>query len=265
MMMMKHPDRDRLFAWLESELSGDAALDVENHVEACTSCSAIAAELRESLVLLTVAVSAVDAGEPEAWRDVRFTVADGASRSAGPRTVAGAVRAPAQRGVHRGAGSLGAWRWAAGIVLVTAAAGSAAVIAFPALLRNDGAAVESTTTASEAAAVQRVPQPAAVVVGTVAGGIEVVLTGVPGGVRLRVEPAVVDDVGVAITGEGTPRFNATAGRVVADLGGTAGDVHIVLPADLVRGSITVNGNVVVRIADGRITPEVATSDGILVR
>jgi hypothetical protein len=167
--------------------------------------------------------------------------------------------------VHRGARSLGAWRWAAGIVLVTAAAGSAAVIAFPALLRNDGAAVESTTTAGEAAAVQRVPQPAAVVVGTVAGGIEVVLTGVPEGVHLRVEAAVVNDVAVAITGEGTPRFNATAGRVVADLGGTAGDVHIVLPADLVRGSITVNGNVLVRIADGRITPEVATSDGILVR
>jgi hypothetical protein len=177
----------------------------------------------------------------------------------------GGVRAPAPRRGRRASGPLGAWRWAAGIVLVTAAAGSAAVIAFPALLRNNGAAVESTTPASDAAAAQRVPQPAAVVVGTVAGGIEVVLTGVPGGVRLHVEAAAVNDVTVAITGEGTPRFNATAGRVAADLGGTAGDVRVVLPEDLVHANIAVNGNVLVRVANGRITPEAATIDGILVR
>jgi anti-sigma factor RsiW len=251
---MNHPVDEILLSFADGELDDAAGSGVERHVAACDGCTATLAAFRELDGALALAVRAIDAAEPEAWQHARFE--PGAGRPATGVTAA-----------RRRAGSRSAppaWRWAAGIVLAAAAAGSAAVIAFPELVRpGGGEAVAPAPAAVETRAAAAAP--AGVHVAAVQGRVDVVLAGVAAGTRLRVELVAGNDAGVHVAGVGTARFLAGDGRIEADLRGEPAAVMVSVPRGVRIAEITANGVVAVRVTDGHVTPSEAAAEGVILQ
>jgi anti-sigma factor ChrR (cupin superfamily) len=243
--MMKHLNDETLLTFADGELDDVAGDGVQQHLAICDECSTAFAEVRELRGLLARVVQTVDAAEPAAWRRARFR--PGLAPRPAPRRTAPP-----------------AWRWAAGIVLVTAAAGSAAVIAFPELLRDTAgqtaapAAAPPTVVESRALAAAR----GAVHVAMVDGRVDIELSGVAPGTQLRVELVAGSDAGIEVAGAETTRFQARDGRIDADLGGRVATVTVTLPRDVRSAVISANGSVAVRATDGQVTPSEAAAGGV---
>src|SRR5690606_4163614 len=170
-----HPSEDTLQAYLDGELPSAAELDVRGHLSGCVACRGSLERLRDNAMMFTAAIEMLDDAEPAEWDEWRLpSLASGgvdAMTSASPaasrddarrrershlRVVPGSAGSGADLGpkseqrVWRSGPAL---RWAARITLVTVAAASAAVIAFPGL-RPGGSAPETTAIAPDAASAQ---------------------------------------------------------------------------------------------------------------
>jgi anti-sigma factor RsiW len=266
---MKHPDRTILLLALDGELAGAAAAAVERHLETCDECRTAVDGLRETLRLPALVAHGIDAQEPASWNAPDFAL---------PERVTTALRekAAARRGTRAAAANdertaarakraipPGAWRWAAGIVFVTTAAASAAIIAFPDAFRVLTREPAETVTTVESDRASLATTSTAVAVLPVDGRMEIVLTCAGPASRLSVVLGTGDDVVVDVAGAATARFEARDGRVVADLGGDAGDVSVTVPRTLRSGTIVANGRVVVRVAGERVTPAEALAGGMM--
>ncbi|HLU25930.1 MAG TPA: zf-HC2 domain-containing protein [Longimicrobiales bacterium] len=264
---MRHPAEDTLQAYVDGELEGAPAEHVGRHVATCIECRGTVARLREASALFSEAMGRLDAGEPAAWADENvLPLALGARTGTKPvlRVVpgGGADRAAAsarepERAVPRAPGVAVAWRWAAAILLVTAAAGSAAIVAFPILRGGGGQPGEALTAVDESVA-----SGAGVVVRPLNGVMDIAVRSAPAGSRLVVELTDERDVRVDVSGAAAPRFEARDGSVVVDLADRSAVLRVSLPRSLAAGTVRVDDVVVARSEGDRVVPEEALEAGI---
>lgn len=283
---MKHPTDDRLRAYLDGELPLAAAALVGEHLTACADCTALAAELRETADVFAGAMARMDAFEPARWaaggadaaatvvaddggpRTLRFVAADQdsvepvirAARS-GPALVRDGQPAPSRR-----TAAPPLLRWAAGIALLVAIGGSAAIAS--GLLRTGGDGdAESAALAAEPA--EAGPAAGGGVLGRpVNGAMEVLLTAAPAGSRVVVGWTDGEDVIVDVTGAPEARVLHRDGeeRMVANLADRAGVVRVTMPRGLRSATVVWQGRIVIQVADGSVTPESAAGEeGVVLR
>lgn len=278
-MMTTHPERDDLLALVDTELAEYRAIEIGRHVARCATCHDIVAELRASAGAFATVLQALDSTEPEHWASDNDGVASDvtpASMEPGvhpsddvlplrPRSRPGVqspaaehsrtdprsrTAKPATRGTH-------ALRWAAGILLITGAAASAAIIANRVL--SEGGSRTLPTTEPTAAD----PRVAAVMVAAAGGAIRIDITGAGADSRLIVVFEERADARVAVEGAGAPRFTAArAGRVDLDLAGASAVVRLTLPRTLRDVNVTADGRTVATVQNGSVVPAEVVDGGV---
>jgi len=278
---MKHPSEESLLAYLDEQQAGDERAETDRHLAECEVCLGTLARLRQASQILTSGLNVLDLGEPDRWRsgeqwlkesldraaagtrvhDPRIDGAPGdARRVTRLRLVPGGPGKNQARPAPRAQRSFRSLRWAAGIVLVAVAGGSAAVIGIP------GLRIFAPAEDREVAVVEAAPSmdAAAVAVRPQDGSVAVVLTNVAEGTRLRIDPVDGGEVMVEVRGDGETRFQARDGLVQADLGGTHAMVRVELPRSVDSTTIMIDDRVVARAVNGEVTPAAAATDDGLV-
>lgn len=243
---MTHPSNETLVALVDGELSGIEQQHMSRHVDDCASCTAALAELAESRSLFERLLDRLDAGEPAQWSAGQDMVdairARNENRTLMPRSWA-AVDVPAPVPSRP---QPTAWRWAAGLILLSGVA--AAAIVTPALIRR-----VSTDDAPAADAPPVPVQPesgGAVAVAPVDGSVDVALSNVANGTRVEIAFHARTDVSVDVSG--APGFVARDGHIGVDLRGERTILRVSLPGDLRSGRILVEGQPAAVIEQGRI-------------
>lgn len=283
--MTTHPEHDDLLALVDAELSAHEAIEVARHVASCATCSSVMTELRASAGAFANVLYALDSAEPESWafsgeddtanlvpsgqRDENEASVESAASSVHPSIVhpsgdvlplhprakrAGSSRSVSSSGRRlRGADAI---RWAAGILLVTGAAASAAIVATRMLSSEDGPTVSTIEpTAAE-------PRVAAVMGAPVNGAIRIAIGSAGADSRLIVRFEDRPDVRVAVEGEGAPRFTAVPGRVDVNLGGASVTLRLTLPRDLRNVTVTAEDGTVVTVQNQSVVPAEAADGGV---
>lgn len=235
---MNHIDEGDLQAYLDAELKLPERREVERHLDGCHRCGAALAALRRMAGTFSAGVGLID---PTAVR---------------PRSPAAAGSATGQR--VRGV-SVGARRIlprAAVLFLFLGAAASATVPGSPVRRWIADLAPTPPTAEAPAPALESSPPPAApreagVYVEPVDGAVEVVVNGAR---ELRVRAVVVDGTRAGVTGSGgaaASRFRTGAGMIeVREAAG--GELRVEVPRATPVATIMINGEVVLRKADGRL-------------
>lgn len=253
--MMTHPGLDTLLAHADGELSTDEERDIFRHAAGCAACSASLAELRGSSALFAGTLHVLDGDEPAAWATVHGAAPASFELPVEPRApVQDTPVIPLRRRAIAPA-TRHALRWAAGIVLVTGAAASAAIIA------------DRVGTPGDPLVDVEPPAPVTAAVATVmatprAGVLHVTLTGAGAGSRLHV--VLLDEVApsIAVEGGDTPRFTAAVGSVAVDLRGSVAAVRVTAPPDLRELLITLDGVPLAMARHGVLTPPDAHTAGV---
>lgn len=254
--MIAHPGREVLLAHVDGELPDGEERDVSAHASGCAVCRAAVSELSTGVALFASALRVVDGGEPAAWSFPAHDVGSG-GHSAGSAVVARPLRHAGARVSQEGLRGQGALRWAAGIVLVSVAGASAAIIG----LRMQAQPDERTEPASTSA--QAEPGVAALVVTPRAGTLHVAFTGAAAGSRVYVTVEDGASGRVAVAGAESPRFTTVAGRVDVDLRGEPATVRVTLPATLREAIVTAAGVTLVTVRQDSVSPATASTAGIL--
>lgn len=250
--MTTHPERDVLIAHADHELAVDEAREVVTHVAGCEECSAVTASLRKDTADFASLLHMLDGAEPEAWHSVTRDASQEVDVL--PLWQPSQAR-PARQGTRQPQHAL---RWAAGILLTTAAASAAAIAALDMWPRT--ATVEPAPTAGTAATEQGV---ATVIALPADGALAVALDNAGAGARLHIEVNDDGDASVAVAGTDAPRFTASAGRVDVVLGSGTSMVRVTVPRTLNRAEVTLDGNVVATISSGTVVPAAAAApDGM---
>lgn len=272
--MKKHPTEQILIGHLDGELPEPATKRVARHLFVCDRCARTVADLNRTGQLVGETLRLFDEVAPPHWNRHR-AVAGAALR---PKVV-GTQKAPNHARVEsihslrparqaspvrrRTADSTAqSWRWAAGFVLVFAAAASAAVFGLPALPWSGTSVLPPSTPANGGEEIDAAP--AAVIVRPAGGRMEVVLSNAGAGSWLRVSFEDRSDVRVTVGGVATPDFFARDGRVTVDLSGAEAFVTVTLPNDLSGAELRVEARVLVRVRDGRVDPSEALAGGVSV-
>ena len=263
---MTHWDNGRLMAYLDGELPpGDSAV-TRDHVNACSSCGAAAAILREDSALLGAALAQLDVPLAGRAERVRAELRARAQRAgapgqvaavAGPRLVQAASAADRDRSGRPWRG-LGSWRAkrmleAALWVLFLAGGVSALVpgspvrewLPRPTPMEEAQPALE-TAPASTAAA-ERAAQ-TGVRVAAALGRVVVALE-LPPGTELTVR--LVEGDQAAVFAPAGARFTSADGRLEAEV--PSGPVQVELPRP-VQASLQVGGRTYVTLREGRLEP-----------
>ena len=252
---MTHLDEGRVQAFLDGELSTHERAAAAEHMLECAACRGRHADLRRVNALFSSAVSEVDVAAP-------------------------AVR-PSSGLAARARWGVSSLVRAAMLVLLLAAAASAAVPGSPVRLWVEQAIglgdpasepesqmtaetpppMDSVTAASGAAA------PVAVYVAPQDGRVDVELTAMEG-TAIRVQPTSDSRVSLSFAGaERDPSFQVRNGAIGAR-GAVGGELLIEVPESLEGGQIVRDGEVLVRVQDGRLdvrAPAHLTSEGVLWR
>jgi anti-sigma factor RsiW len=241
---MTHPGRDVLLAHVDGELRDREAVDVARHMETCAVCRAVTAEITQSAGAFATVLSTVDSNEPAAWPRP-------ASVKAGPVVTAPDARPfPLRREAAHAAGPAGGsgLRWAAGILLVSGAAVSAAILGDRLV---SGTPERGVSAASTAADVVTDADVAMVVVDPLNGTLRVALSRAAAGSTVHVALADGPAASVAVEGADAPHFTAATGRVQLDLGATVAAVRLTLPYGLRTATVTLDGATIISV-DGDV-------------
>lgn len=259
---MTHPSTETLVALADGELTGMDEEQTRQHLDDCTSCTATFAELAETHVLFAGVLDEMDATEPARWdagSDVfdairarnenlmsmpRSWSAVGAPQPDARPTRTARPRRPAPQPAR--AANSTAWRWAAGMVLVSGVA--AAAIVTPALIRrvatNDAPAIESATVPDAR------PVGGAVAVAPLDGRVDVALSNVADGTQISIAFHERTDARVDVAG--ATGFVARDGHIGVDLRDVRAVVQVTLPHGLPSGRILVGAQPAAVIEAGRI-------------
>jgi hypothetical protein len=207
-------------------------------------------------VLFAGVLLAIDDKEPPAWsastRDY-----DGDERSDRTARVL-PLRRERPRAAPTPRRAWSAFRWAAGIVLVSIAGVSAAIVGY-----RMQAEQRSELIAPASADAQVEPGVASLVMTPRAGVLRVALSGAGAGSRVYV--TLADGVAARITveGAGSPRFTAVTGRIDIDLGADVVTVHVTLPDTLRETIVMAAGVALVTVRQDSVSPAAAATTGIL--
>ena len=245
---MMHPEKSRLLAHVDGELPSHEANEIAGHIAVCTACARSVAELRGTSELFGMALAYIDRLEPASW--------------GGGSAVAAADVIPLRPRRRRAAygGGVRMLRRAALFLLATAAAASAAVLVDRAMQ-----SLSTERTAAPAVQAPTAPVETAVSVAPTGGRVEVALSGVAVGTRVRVVVEDREDARVVIQGATAPHFTAAAGRVAVQLSdASAVEVQILVPLGLASGRVTADGETIIDIDAGAVTPAAALGEGVLI-
>jgi hypothetical protein len=254
-----------LLAYSDHELTSDERRRVATHVNGCELCRHALRDLRDAMGALAVETALLDAREPRDWSEPAHAGRPRAARplsTVGPSlSLGGAPRRTAWR----------AARWAA--VLVVVVAGGAAAMAVPrwrALLVGPPATPTVVESRGRDAAPPATMTSAAVAVVPVRNEATVALastmSGAPGSVRVVVSDRHDVQVTVATpSGDRTspsadlPHFLSSEARLDVQLSAAGGDVQVDVPSTLGTVRVTHNGETIVVVHAGRVSPAAATS------
>jgi anti-sigma factor RsiW len=253
--MSTHPGRDVLLAHVDGELPESEELAVAAHVAGCAACSQAVSGIRDSAVLFAGVLQAIDDEEPPAWSASTRDYA-GDERSDRPAGVL-PLRLDGPRAAPTASRASSAFRWAAGIVLVSVAGVSAAIVGY-----RMQAEPESELIAPAPADAQVEPGVASLVMTPRDGMLRVALSGAGAGSRVYVTLADGEAARIAVEGAESPRFTAATGRVDVDLGADVAMVRVTLPATLRETIVTAAGVALVTIRQDSISPATAATTGI---
>jgi hypothetical protein len=254
--MTVHPGREVLLAHVDGELPDSEEGDVTAHTFACTVCRGAVSDLTGGVALLANALRVLDEDEPEAWS--RPALADGVGKDPGDSSVASLpVRHEAGRVRPDGSRGGRAFRWAAGIVLVSVAGAAAAIIGQRMQAQPEEPVVPTATSPQVA------PTIAALTVTPREGMLHVAVTGAGAGSRLYVTVEAGAIGRVAIEGADSPRFTAVDGRVDIDLRAEPATVRVTLPVTLREAIVTAAGATLVTVRRDSVSPAAASTAGIL--
>lgn len=251
---MTHPGRDVLVAHVDGELPDRETADVARHMETCAVCRTVTAEIREVAGAFATVLNAVDSNEPAAW-----------PRSASVKAAA-VVTAPDARPlplrretpVARPAGDSGL-RWAAGILLVSGAAVSAAIFGDRLISGTPERGVPAAASAADEVADANV---AMVMVDPQNGMLRVALTRAGAGSTVHVALADGPAASVAVEGAESPHFTAVAGRVQLDLGSSVAAVRLTLPYGLRTATVTLDGATIISVDGDVVSPADVLERGV---
>jgi anti-sigma factor RsiW len=254
--MITHPGRDVLLAHVDGELPEPEEHTVAAHAAGCEACSQAVSGMRDSAALFAGILQAVDDEEPRAWsaspRDY-----DGDERSDRAARVL-PLRREGPRAAPTPSRGGGAFRWAAGIVLVSVAGVSAAIVGY-----RMQAERQAELIAPSSADAQVEPGVASLVMTPRDGMLRVALSDAGAGSRVYVTLADGVAASVAVEGAESPRFTAVTGRVDVDLGADVATVHVTLPATLRETIVTAAGVVLVTIRQDSVSPAAAATTGMV--
>jgi hypothetical protein len=149
------------------------------------------------------------------------------------------------------------FRWAAGIVLVSVAGATAAIIG------QRMQALPEEPVVPTATSTQVDPTVAALTVIPREGVLHVTLSGAGAGSRLYVTVEAGAIGRVAIEGAESPRFTAVDGRVDIDLRAEPATVRVTLPVTLREAIVTAAGTTLVTVTRDSVSPAAAATTGIL--
>lgn len=256
--MITHPGRDVLLAHMDGELPDHEERAVAAHAGACEECTLAVTAIRDSAQLFAGVMLAIDDEEPPAWSaSVRdYDGYHGHERDGAARVL------PLRRGNPRAAPTQSrassAFRWAAGIVMVSVAGVSAAIVGY-----RMQAEPQIEPVAPAAADAQVEPRVASLVMTPYDGMLRVALSGAGAGTRVYV--TLVDGAAarIAVEGAESPRFTAVPGRVDVDLGADIATVRVTLPSTLRETIVTAAGAALVTIRQNSVSPAAAATTGIL--
>jgi hypothetical protein len=209
-------------------------------------------------VLFAGVLLAIDDEEPPAWsastRD--YDGYDGDERSDRAARVL-PLRREGPRAAPTPSPASSAFRWAAGIVLVSVAGAAAAIIGQRMQAQPELPIVPTATST------QVDPTVAALAVTPRDGMLHVALTGAGAGSRLYVTVEAGAIGRVAIEGAESPRFTAKDGRVDIDLRAEPATVRVTLPLTLREAIVTAAGATLVTVRRDSVSPAAASTTGIL--
>jgi hypothetical protein len=259
---MNHPGLDVLLAQVDGELPPDEASEVARHVELCASCREAVIGIGETADVFAGVLGELDADEPASWRTPQVAGVPGTADQRGRAAMRGdahvlPLRPPAA--APAGGPGRGGLRWAAGVLLVTGAAASAAILGDR--LVSDPAATTGTV-ATDAVGDVTESNVAVVMVEPLNGRVRVSLTAAGAGSTVHVVLTTGQTASVAVEGAESPHFTAVAGHVQLDLGAATADVRLTLPYGLRSATVTVDGMTIVRVDDDVVTPPDALDTGL---
>jgi anti-sigma factor RsiW len=261
MWLMTHATEGLLQAYLDDEVADAARAEIAGHLDACAACAAEAealvavnAQAHQALMMLDAPVSA-----SAALVSVRQR----------------AAAAPARRGAGGLRGSLSR---AAGLVLLTVGAASAAIPGSPVRSWLAGAWDRVSSLFVGDRAVQVVETPVApppaeaapeayAAVALAEGQVRVLVSAPTGPATIRVRLVAGQRAAFQST-DTSVRFVSATGRLeITGLG--AGEATIDLPRSARLATVEIAGRTVVRAEDGRLLPLVsvasATDDEVVIR
>ena len=254
--MITHPEHDVLLAHVDAELGGDEAREVATHVATCIVCSRAISSLQADAAGFAALLSSLDALEPADWQSPTGPVVpDVGGIDVGP-ALAGSTRLRPRRNQRTAEPRQTILRWAAGILLTTAVAASAAVVVLDVWPASEPLTV---TPVGRAAPAPAEPVVASVIATPEGGTLSVTLSNAPAGARLHI--LLEDDAppSVAVTGPDAPRFTAVAGHVDVRLAAATSAVRVTLPRSMDRVEIMLDGAVVATVARGSVSPAAAAT------
>jgi hypothetical protein len=237
---MMHASREMIVALLDVELDMDEAQRTERHERTCDESTNRLSEARETTRAFAAVLHDVDQLEPDAWQTGTDRPAD--------VLVLPVAEARASRAGGRATGGSTAWRWAAGLLLSTAAA--AAIIRPGFLEREAPLPAEPTRTVSAPAPADR--PGGGVAVRPRDGVVEILLVRADAGTRIRVAFHDQADVVIDAFDGPAPAFAARDGRVAVYFGDRSATLDIGVPRSLRLGRIVAGDTELAVIREGRL-------------
>jgi anti-sigma factor RsiW len=266
---MRHEEEGTLLAYLDGELVGDTAGGVEAHLTACDACRESAERLRGERTQVRAALESVpvDAGAAalRVRERLRARHPELAAPVATPRVAPRVTPARSTPPRRQPAGTPVRWRLRTRLlqaaVLVLFVSGGAAALVPGSPLRRwlEGGAVASPESAPLRidAPAPLATQSAQVSLGaTAVGGRLRVAVELPAGTDLRV--VFVDGERATVTADAATRFRSAEGVLEAEVPG--GPVRVELPRGAEDVSLTVGGELYVRVRNGEVQSTVPAAD-----
>jgi hypothetical protein len=239
--MSRHLDEGQLLTLRDD--AAQAGEDARAHLASCAACGVELAALRHRAASVTLALSALDG-------DWDLGAARERLRSRVAAASAARADAPSLVG-RRSRWAAGSLSRAAGILLVSAAAASAALPGSPVRAWLGERLGNDAPVAAEPAVVESAPEAAVAAESTgvrlsvPSGALRVILRDVAPGTQVRV--LLVAGTEAAVYAPAGSRFTSAAGRVEARV--TPGEVRVELPSGVDPVSLEVGGRIFLRSTD----------------
>lgn len=250
-----HPVDEMLLRVAEGAVGEDPAATVVAHLRACDRCASIVTEIARSRAVLRAALLQIDATEPASWR----APSPASARDTRLRTTPERLRANLASRSEAHTPRPRVWRLAAQFA---AAATLIAGVAYGAVAWRARRAVTRPVVTSPP---RPLPGPSRNVVMQPAPAdvFQVLIDSAAHGSRVVISVAATGDaVGIEVRGARSPHFRSASDAMTVVLQRDLATIVITVPVGLASLRVVANGREVAHVKQGRVTPALATGQGI---